>query len=102
MCASLALCQPANTDLNFAAGYVFLFIHTYIQYIYSLQYKLLISPKIVCCNMIPNLEGPRGGGELVDTALNTDLSSLLLMRESRQKYTSLFTRKRGTATVHMM
>ncbi len=101
MCASLALCQPANTDLNFAAGDVFLFIHTYIQYIYSLQDKLLISPKIVCCNMIPNLGGPRGG-KLVDTALNTDLSSLLLMRESRQKYTSLFTRKRGTATVHMM
>ncbi len=31
------------------------------------------------------------------SALNTDLSSLLLMRESRPKYTSLFTRTRGTA-----
>ncbi len=29
MCVSLALCQPANADLNLAAGYVFLFL--YIQ-----------------------------------------------------------------------
>ncbi len=53
MCASLALCQPANADLNLAAGDVFLYI-----YIYSLQDKLRISPKIVCCDMIPNLGGP--------------------------------------------
>ncbi len=31
------------------------------------------------------------------SALNTDLSSLLLMRESGPKYTSLFTRTRGSA-----
>ncbi len=56
-CVSLALCQPANADLNLAAGDVFLFKYIYI-YIYSLQDKLLISPKIVCCDMIPNLGGP--------------------------------------------
>ncbi len=30
-------------------------------YIYSLQDKLCISPQIVCCDMIPNLGGPKGG-----------------------------------------
>ncbi len=54
-CVSLALCQPANADLNLAAGDVF-FLYTC-----SLQDKLRISPKIVCCNMIPNLGGPKGG-----------------------------------------
>ncbi len=55
-----ALCQPANADLNLAAGDVFLYI-----YIYSLQDKLRISPKIVCCDMIPNLGGPKGGPSLL-------------------------------------
>ncbi len=30
-------------------------------YIYSLQDKLCISPQIVCCDMIPNVGGPKGG-----------------------------------------
>ncbi len=47
----LALCQPANADLNLAADYVFLFIY---------MDKLHISPKIVWCDMIKNLGGQRG------------------------------------------
>ncbi len=36
MCASLALCQPANADLNLEAGDVFLIYTVYIiPYIYS-------------------------------------------------------------------
>ncbi len=53
----LALCQPGNADLNLAAGDVFfLYVYIYI-YIYSLREKRRISPKIVCCDMIPNLGG---------------------------------------------
>ncbi len=48
----LALCQPANADLNLAADYVFLFIY---------MDKLHISPKIVWCDMIKNLGGAKGG-----------------------------------------
>ncbi len=65
-CVSLPLCQPANADLNLTAGDVFIFFR------YSLQDKLNISPKIVCCGMIVNLGGQacwQGGTTLQKTAI---------------------------------
>ncbi len=40
-CASLALCQPANADMNLAAGDVFLYIYIYI-YISAVKVNALI------------------------------------------------------------
>ncbi len=57
----LALCQPANADLNLAADYVFLFIY---------MDKLHISPKIVWCDMIKNVGGPLEKAYLLDSHLD--------------------------------
>ncbi len=55
-----------------------MFFFLYI-YIYSLEDKLLISPKIVCCDMIPNLGGGKGGAKLVDRLVDPWLQGTFIM-----------------------